>query len=144
MRVRAGRVGALAVLGFILGAIFFTGFLFYTILRPDLGLAYDIGNPNQPFTYKGYEKQGTDPAAPTLSLSFNETLTVLVDGGCSFIEGEPENLDPEKCVFLSQKDFIETALHRKLVFTQMGEEECTLYVPVKEGHVACRWSREPA
>jgi hypothetical protein len=139
VRVRPGRVGAIAVLGLILGAIFFMGLVFYTIFKPDFGIAYDITNPSQPFTFKKPGSHEVNPTEPEPDLSFNETLAALREGGCAFVEGEPDDLNPERCVFLSQKEFIETALDRKLVFLHDGEDAYTLYVPVKEGHVAQRW-----
>lgn len=144
MQVRPGRGGALAVLGLILGAIFFMGLMFWTIFKPDLGLAYDITNIDQPFTFKNPWGAKTEPIETKLDLSLNDTLTVLRDGGCAFVEGEPDNLDPEKCGFLSQQEFMEYALNRKLIFLHKGEEAVTLYVPVKEGHVAWRELREPS
>lgn len=144
MRVRPGRAGAIAVLGLILGAIFFMGFVFWTIFKPDFGLAYDITNPSHPFSFKEHRSTETEPTETEPELSFNETLTALRDGGCAFVEGEPDNLNPDRCVFLSQQEFLETALDRKLVFMHEGEEAYTLYTPVKDGHVAWRWPREPA
>ncbi|MFH2110127.1 MAG: hypothetical protein ABIJ47_02580 [Candidatus Bathyarchaeota archaeon] len=118
--------------------------MFWTVFKPDLGLAYDITNPSQPFTFKGPESAETESTEPEPELSFNETLAALREGGCAFVEGEPDNLDPDRCEFLSQQEFLETALDRKLVFMHEGEEAYTLYVPVKDGHVAWRWPREPA
>lgn len=138
MQVRPGRVGAIAVLGLVFGAIFLMGLLFWTIYQPDFGFAYNISNPKQPFTFIKPGSGGVEAAEPEPDLPFNETLAALREGGCAFIEGEPDSLDPEKCVFLSQRDFLETALERKLVFICECEETRTLYAPVKDGHVAWR------
>ena len=120
------------------------GLLFWTIFKPDLGLAYNATNPSRPLTFKWPGSAETEPAETEPELSFNETLAALEEGGCAFVEGEPENLDPDRCVFLSQREFLETALNRKLVFIHEGDDARNLYVPVKEGHVAYRWPREPA
>lgn len=144
MQVRPGRGGALAVLGLILGAIFFMGLMFWTIFKPDLGFAYDITNIDQPFTFKNPWGAKTELTENKADLSLNETLTALRDGGCAFVEDKPDNLDPKKRVFLSQQEFMECALSRKLVFLDKGEEAVTLYVPVKEGHVAWRELKEPS
>jgi hypothetical protein len=135
-------MGALAVLGLILGATFSTGLFFWVLIKPDFGLAYNINDPSHPFTFK---KSGDIQAPPAEEpeLSFNETLAMLRDKGCALVEGEPENLDPDKCVYMSQKEFIEEALRRKLVFLNMDEAASTLYVPEREGHVAWQEPKEP-
>jgi hypothetical protein len=116
------------------------GMGFWVIIQPDFGLAYDISNPSRPFSFRTgrAEAEATEP-----TLSFNETLAALREGGCVFLAGEPDDLDPGRCVFLGQKGFIESALGRKLVFLYEGEDAYTLYVPVKEGHVAWREFRDP-
>jgi len=126
------------VLGLVLGAMFLMGLLFWTIFQPDFGFAYNISNPKQPFTFRKPSNGGAEVAESEPDLSFNETLAALREGGCAFVEGEPDNLDAEKCVFMSQRGFLETALERKLVFIYEGEEARTLYAPVKDGHVAWR------
>jgi hypothetical protein len=131
------------VVGFLAVAIFLTGILFWVIYKPSFGIAYNINDPSHPFTFTrigGAEAPQTEE--PEMSL--NETLDALRDDGCSFVEGEPGNLDPHKCVFLGQGDFIDEALRMKLVFRSVDDEWYTLYVPVREGHVAYRWPREPA
>ncbi len=136
-------MGALAVLGLLLGAIFSTGLFFWVLIKPDFGLAYNVNDPSHPLTLK---KPGDAQAPPVEEpeLSFKETIATLKDRGCAFVEGEPENLDPDKCVYLSQKEFIEEALRKKLVFIHMDEEASTLYAPEREGHVAWREPKEPA
>jgi len=130
------------VLGLLIGASFSTGLFFYVLIKPDLGLAYNISDPSHPFTFNLFgDKQA--PPAEEPELSFNETLAMLRDEGCAFVEGEPENLDPDKCVYLNQKEFIKEALRRKLVFFNVDEEASTLYVPEREGHVAWRELKEP-
>jgi len=132
------------VLGLLLGAAFFMGLVFWVILRPDFGIAYDPTNLEKPFTFKGFGgQQAAPPDEPEPEFTFNETLALLLERGCAIVEGEPENLNPERLVFLRQAEFIEAAEDRKLVFLSIGEEWSTLYVPVKEGHVAWREPVEP-
>jgi len=134
------------VIGFLMVVIFLTGLLFWVIYNPNIGIAYNIDDPDHPFTFTKTGGGGTE--APQVEeepkMSLNETMAALRDGGCSFVEGEPGNLNPQKCVFLGQGDFVDEALRMKLVFHSVGEEWYTLYVPVREGHVAYRWPREPA
>ncbi len=142
MRVRPGRFDALMVIGFLVVAIFLTGLLFWAIYKPNFGIAYNINDLSHPFTFTNPGRTEA-PQTEEPEMSLNETLVALRNGGCSFVEGEPENLDPHKCVFVSQGDFMDEALRMKLVFHSVSEEWYTLYVPVREGHVACRWPREP-
>ena len=144
MRVRQGRAGAIAVLGLILGAAFFMGLVFWVILKPDFGIAYDITNPDNPFTFTkpgGGQAAPPDKEEPVLTL--NQTLAALRERGCAVVEGEPDNLDPNRLVYLGQAEFMDAAEDRKLVFLSVGEEGSILYVPVKEGHVAWREPAEP-
>ena len=144
MQVRPGRIGAITVLALILGAVFFMGLFFWTILHPDFGLAYNIPNPNQPFPFKRPVSHEAEPAEAKPELSFNETLAALKESDCAIVEGEPDNFNPDNCILPSQQEFMDTALNRKLVFMQEGEDAYTLYVPVKNGHVIWRWLKEPA
>jgi len=133
------------VLGVILGATFFVGLVFWVILKPDFGLAYDPTDLDNPFKFKGFGgQQAAPPGEPEPELTFNETLAVLLERGCAIVEGEPENLNPDRLVYLSQAGFIEAAEDRKLVFMSVGDEWSTLYVPVKEGHLAWRTPKETA
>jgi hypothetical protein len=132
------------VIGFLVVAIFLTGLLFWVIYKPNFGIAYNIDDPSNPFTFTKTGGTEAPQAEEEPEMSLNETKVALRDGGCSFVEGEPGNLDPHKCVFVSQGDFMDEALRMKLVFHSVGEEWITLYVPVREGHIACRWPREPA
>jgi hypothetical protein len=132
------------VIGFLVVAIFLTGLLFWVIYKPNFGIAYNIDDPSNPFTFTKTGGTEAPQAEEEPEMSLNETMVALRDGGCSFVEGEPGNLDPHKCVFVSQGDFMDEALRMKLVFHSVGEEWITLYVPVREGHIACRWPREPA
>jgi hypothetical protein len=142
MIVRPGRVGGLAVLGLVVGAMFFMGIIFWIIFSPDFSLAYDISNPSQPFTFERISR-GDSGTNAELDLSFSEILDALHEGGCAFVEGTPDTLDPERCVFVSQAEFMENALDRKLVFINVGKETRTLYVPVKDGHLAWGEPIEP-
>jgi len=135
-------MGALAVLWLIIGSAFLSGLFFYVLIKPDLGLSYNISDPSHPLKLHLFGEEQTPPAEEP-ELSFNEALTLLRDKGCAFVEGEPKNLDPDRCVYLSQKELVEEALSRKLVFINVDEEASTLYVPETEGHVAWQELKEP-
>ncbi len=121
------------------------GLVFWVILRPDFGIAYDPTNLDNPFTFKGFGgQQAAPPEEPETVLTLNQTLALLAERGCAFVEGEPENLNPERLVYLGQAAFIEAAVDRKLVFLSVDDEWSTLYVPVKEGHLAWRSPIEPS